>query len=156
VLEAIKNFVADLARGEKPAQSFDDNDYRLALAALLLHAAAIDGKPSGVERETLVGLLKRRFELDDATTDLLVEQASQAEQDAIDLYQFTRLLNRSLDEAGRVRVIEMMWQVAFSDGAIDEFEDNLIWRAADLLGVSQNERIALRRRVAAERGVGDA
>jgi uncharacterized tellurite resistance protein B-like protein len=151
VFEAIRNFVASLADGEKDGEAFDDNDYRVAMAALLIHAAAIDGHLSGKERQMLAALLKQRFGLDDATTDLLIEQATQAEQDAIDLYQFTRLLNRSLDEDGRLRVIEMMWQVAFSDGAITEFEDNLIWRAADLLHVSQHERIALRRRVAAER-----
>jgi uncharacterized tellurite resistance protein B-like protein len=156
VFEAIKNFVAELADGEKTAQAFDDNDYRVAVAALLIHAAAIDGNLTGAERELLAALLKRRFSLDDAATGLLVEQATQAEQDAIDLYRFTRLLNRSLDEDGRLRVVKMMWEIAFTDGAITEFEDNLIWRAADLLGVSQHERIALRRSVAAERGLGDA
>jgi uncharacterized tellurite resistance protein B-like protein len=157
VLEAIKNFITNLADGEThaQAQSFDDNDYRVAVAALLIHAAAIDGNLSGAEREMLAALLKRRFALDDGTTDLLLEQATEAEQDAVDLYRFTSLLNRSLDEEGRLRVIKMMWEIAFSDGAITEFEDNLIWRAADLLHVSQHERIALRRRVATERGPGE-
>ena len=42
----------------------------------------------------------------------------------------------------------MMWQIAFADGRVTEFEDNLIWRAADLLGVSSHERLALRERIA--------
>ena len=41
----------------------------------------------------------------------------------------------------------MMWQIICADGVITEFEDNLVWRAADLLGISRNERIALRERV---------
>jgi uncharacterized tellurite resistance protein B-like protein len=45
----------------------------------------------------------------------------------------------------------MMWEIVFADGQVDEFEDNIVWRAADLLGVSARERIELRRRVAAER-----
>ena len=152
MLEAIRSFVTALASGERPAQGFDDQDYRVAVAALLIHAGTIDGSLSDAERDMLAALLKRRFALDDAATELLIEQATRVERDAIDLYHFTRVLNRSLDEAERLRVIEMMWEIAFSDGAIDDFEDNLIWRAADLLGVSQHERIALRRRVAAERG----
>ena len=48
-------------------------------------------------------------------------------------------------------MIEMMWEVAYSDGRITEFENNLIWRVADLLGVSARERIALRQRVTAAR-----
>ena len=43
----------------------------------------------------------------------------------------------------------MMWQIVCADGVITEFEDNLIWRAADLLGISRDERIALRERVTA-------
>jgi uncharacterized tellurite resistance protein B-like protein len=44
----------------------------------------------------------------------------------------------------------MMWEIVYADGQRDELEDNLVWRAADLLGVSQQERIALRRRVGGE------
>ena len=69
----------------------------------------------------------------------------------IDLYHFTSLLGRSLDEEGRRRVVEMMWEIVFADGRVTEFEDNLIWRAADLLGVSTRERVELRQRVGAHR-----
>jgi len=44
-------------------------------------------------------------------------------------------------------VIEMMWEIVYADGRRGELEDNLLWRAADLLGVSPRERIELRRRV---------
>jgi uncharacterized tellurite resistance protein B-like protein len=45
----------------------------------------------------------------------------------------------------------MMWEIVFADGRVNEFEDNLMWRAADLLGVSSRERIAARQRVAGEK-----
>jgi len=45
----------------------------------------------------------------------------------------------------------MMWEIVLADGRVTEFEDNLMWRAADLLGVSSRDRIALRQRVAGER-----
>jgi uncharacterized tellurite resistance protein B-like protein len=95
----------------------------------------------------LHALIKQRFKLDDAATDELVTEATAAEQEAIDLYHFTARLNRSLDQAGRARIVEMMWQIVYADGTVTEFEDNLIWRAADLLGVSRDERIALREQV---------
>lgn len=156
MFEAIKSFVAELANGEKQASDFDDDDYRLATAALLVHAAAIDGGISDAERDKLTTLLRQRFALDDSVAEHLVEQATAAERNAIDLYRFTRLLNRSLDEVERPRMIEMMWKIAYADASITEFEDNLIWRVADLLGVSSEERIALRQRVAAASGNGGA
>jgi uncharacterized protein YegP (UPF0339 family) len=55
---------------------------------------------------------------------------------------------RTLDEQGRLRIVEMLWVMAFVDGAVSEFEDNMMWRVADLLAVSSPDRIALRQRVA--------
>jgi uncharacterized tellurite resistance protein B-like protein len=93
-------------------------------------------------------VIKQRFELDEETTNELVVEATAAEQQAVDLYHFTSLINRSLNADGRRRVVEMMWEIVFADGRVTEFEDNLLWRAADLLGISSRERIELRQQVA--------
>jgi uncharacterized tellurite resistance protein B-like protein len=147
MLQSFKRFLSDLAVGEKDQNRFENDDYRLAAAALLVHAAMIDGAISETERIRLVGVLMLRFGLDEAAAQELVTEATQAEQQAVDLYRFTSLLNRSLDDAGRQQIVEMMWQVAHADGRVTEFEDNLIWRAADLLHVPSQARIALRQRV---------
>jgi uncharacterized tellurite resistance protein B-like protein len=152
MFEVFKKFVSDLADGETHPSQFADNDYRLSAAALLIHAAAIDGAISDLERERLHAVIKRWFDLDEAATDELVRKATEIEDKSIDLYHFTSLLGRTLDEDGRRRVIEMMWEIVYADGRVSEFEDNLIWRAADLLGVSTRERVELRQRVAASRG----
>ena len=150
LFDAIKSFVADLASGERQAGGLGDHDLRLATAALLVHAGTIDGEMSDAERGQLRELLKQRFTLDNDAAGELIVQGAAADEKAVDLYHFTRLLNDSLDETGRLRMIEMMWTMAYADGVLSEFEDNLIWRVADLLGVSSTERIALRRRVAAQ------
>jgi uncharacterized tellurite resistance protein B-like protein len=149
MFDAFRKFLSDFSAGDKPPARFEDTDYRLAASALLVHAAAIDGEVSEVGREKLHAVIKRRFDLDEATTDELVAEATAAEHEAVDLYHFTSLINRSLDEAGRRKVVEMMWEIVFADGRVSEFEDNLLWRAADLLGISGRERIELRQQVAA-------
>jgi uncharacterized tellurite resistance protein B-like protein len=151
MFQAFKEFVSELTGGRKDPSRFEDGDYRLAAAALLVHVGMIDGNFSDVERAKLHTVLKRCFNLDDAAAEALIVQATVAEQEAVDLYHFTSQLNRSLDEEGRLRMVEMMWQVVYADHQVTEFEDNLVWRAADLLGVSQQERIALRERVAGGR-----
>ena len=148
MFEAFRRFVSDLSGGDKHPSRFDENDYRLSAAALLVHAAAIDGNVSDIEREALHSVIKRKFGLDDANTDRLLAKATEAEQEAVDLYHFTSQLNRTLDEDGRRRVVEMMWEIVYADRHVGEFEENLIWRAADLLGVSSRERIELRHQVA--------
>ena len=154
MFDAFRTFIAEFVEGDKHPSQFAEDDYRLATVALLVHAAAVDGEMSGSERDELHAIVKARFALDEATTDELIDKATLAEHEAVDLYHFTSLLNRALDEEGRARVIEMMWQIVYADGQRDELEDNLLWRAADLLGVSSRERIELRRRIAGEAGEG--
>jgi uncharacterized tellurite resistance protein B-like protein len=149
MFDAFRKFLSDCTAGDKHPSRFGDDDYRLAASALLVHAAAIDGEVSPVARDKLHAVIKGRFELDEAATDELVAEATAAEHDAVDLYHFTSLINRALDEAGRRRIVEMMWEIVYADGRVSEFEDNLLWRAADLLGVSSRERIELRQLVAA-------
>ena len=150
MFESFKNFISEFVDGAKHPSQFADNDYRLAAAALLVHAAAIDGEMLPSERDKLHGVIKQHFALDDQAADELIAKATEAEHESVDLYHFSSLLNRSLDEPGRARVIEMMWEIVFADGQRDELEDNLLWRAADLLGVSPRERIELRRRIGGE------
>jgi uncharacterized tellurite resistance protein B-like protein len=148
MFESFKNFVSEFVDGGKHPSQFADDDYRLAAAALLVHAGAIDGEMSQSEQDKLRAVIKQRFNLDDAATAELIEKATAAEHRAVDLYHFTHRLNRALDEEGRARVVEMMWEIVYADGQRDELEDNLLWRAADLLGVSPRERIELRQRIA--------
>jgi uncharacterized tellurite resistance protein B-like protein len=151
MLQALRKLIGDLGDDGPPARRFADDDYRLAAAALLVHSGTVDGAFSEAERDRLRDVLRQRFDLDDAVVDELIAEAIEVERRSIDLYQFTARLNRTLDHVGRARVVEMMWQIVFADGTVSEFEDNLIWRAADLLGISREERIALRERVASGR-----
>jgi uncharacterized tellurite resistance protein B-like protein len=152
MFDGFRRFLAEVTEGGKHPSRFEANDYRLAAAALLVHTAAIDGNISDVERQKIRSVIKRAFGLDEVATDELVAEATEAEHEAIDLYHFTSLINRSLDEDGRRRVVEMMWEIVYADGRASEFESNLVWRAADLLGISSRERIELGRRVANQRG----
>lgn len=152
MFQSFRKLISELGEGGKAPELYDEGDYRVAAAALLVHAAGVDGSVSEAEQKKLHTIIKQRFNLSDDDTDALVAKATEAEHDAIDLYQFAVRLNRSLDQAGRARVVEMMWQIVYADDSVTEFEDNLIWRAADLLGISRNERIALRQKVMGEKG----
>jgi uncharacterized tellurite resistance protein B-like protein len=152
MLDSLKHFLAELAAGGKHPEHFLDDDYRLAAAALLIHVVTIDGDMSEAERRKLFAILQSSFGLGDAATAELIERAGAADREAVDLYHFTNLINRSLDEQGRRRMVEMMWQIVYVDGRVTEFEENVLWRASDLLGVSARERIELRHQVAAQTG----
>jgi uncharacterized tellurite resistance protein B-like protein len=148
MLEEIKRLFVELHLGDKHSGHFDAGDYRVAAAALLVHVATLEHELTGPAGQKLRGLLMAQFSLTEALTDELIEAAVAADREAVDFYHFTSLLMRTLDEQGRLRIVEMLWEMAFVDGAVSEFEDNMMWRVADLLAVSSQDRIALRQRVA--------
>jgi uncharacterized tellurite resistance protein B-like protein len=149
MLDGLRQFIADVVSPTAHQdRAFDDTGYRLAAAALLIHVISLDGEPSEIEKRKLHGLLESSFGLDPGTADRLIASATRAEGEAVDLYHFTSVIMRSVNEEGRLRIVEMMWELAYADGEVSEFEDNVVWRAADLLGVSSRDRIDLKHRVA--------
>jgi uncharacterized tellurite resistance protein B-like protein len=148
MLEKLREFIADVVSPGSQSQQFDDTGYRLAATALMIHLISLDGEPSAVEQAKLHSLIETRFGLDPGTADRLIAAATLVEGEAVDLYHFTSVIMRAVDEPGRLRIIEMMWELVFADGKVSEFEENVVWRAADLLGVSSRDRIELKRRSA--------
>jgi uncharacterized tellurite resistance protein B-like protein len=152
MLHGLRQFIADVVSPTAhQTRSFDETGYRLAATALLVHVISIDGEPSDLERRKLHGLIESSFGLDPGTADQLIASATLVEGEAVDLFHFTSVIMRSVNEEGRLRIVEMMWELVYADGQVSEFEDNVVWRAADLLGVSSRERIDLKHRVAAKR-----
>ncbi|HUZ66436.1 MAG TPA: TerB family tellurite resistance protein [Beijerinckiaceae bacterium] len=147
MLEALKEFISGLGDEGHSEVARGEADARLAAAALLFHIADLDGIVQPSETAKLRALLAERFGLDQAQTSRLVADARRIDREAVDLFHFTTVLKRSLDHAGLLKVLEMMWEIAFADGRADELEENTIWRVAELLGVSSRERIGLRQRV---------
>ena len=150
MLDGLRQFIADVVSPTAHQdRAFDDTGYRLAATALLIHVISIDGEPSEAEKRKLHSLIESRFGLDPGTADHLIASATLVEGEAVDLYHFTSVIMRSVNEEGRLRIVEMMWELVYADGQVSEFEDNVVWRAADLLGVSSRDRIDLKHRVAA-------
>ena len=89
----------------------------------------------------------------------MIASATLVEGEAVDLYHFTSVIMRSVNEEGRFRIVEMMWELVYADGQVSEFEENVVWRAADLLGVSvarPDRAQASRRGAAADAGQGQS
>lgn len=151
MISAIRRFLNELSGGPEPQQR-DDGGCQLAAAALLYHVTAIDGSIAEAERIRLSDLVASRFGLDSGETRKLLAAAEDADKEAVDLYGFTSVLKRHLDEAERERVVGMMWELVYADGQVHEFEDNLIWRVAELLGVSSQARIRLKQAARSDAG----
>jgi uncharacterized tellurite resistance protein B-like protein len=151
MLDALTALVLKLVDDQEPKNPFETKELQLAITALLVQLASVEGDMSEPKRNKLHAVAKSSFGLDDVATTQLVDEAIAASRRAVDLYHFTRQLNAVLDDEGRRRIVRMMWEVVQIDKCVSDYENNIIWRVADLLGVPSRQRIALRRRAGAEK-----
>ncbi|MBO0904884.1 TerB family tellurite resistance protein [Jiella sonneratiae] len=148
MFDQIKGFFRAIASmGDEDERDGADH-LRVASAALLFHVIDADGVVTSSERRRFVEILRDEFDLSDAEAERLATEGRQADQQSVDLYHFTSILKRELDEAHRIRFVELLWEVTYADGDVHELEDNLIWRISELLGVSTRERMLMKHEAA--------
>ena len=147
MLDSLRRFLSDLTHGADKNESYPEDDHRLAVAALLVHVISVDGIVEDSEKQRLKDIIKKNYGLSDGETSELISAARARDKEAIDLYGFTSVLKKRLDDTERQHVVEMMWEIVYADGMVHEMEDNTVWRVAELLGISSRDRIAMRKRV---------
>ncbi|MBN9071903.1 MAG: TerB family tellurite resistance protein [Rhizobiales bacterium] len=141
MFERLLGFLRDLP---KPDRDGGRDDPRIAAAALLFHVMDADGLRQDVERERIKTLMAEAYGLKGSRLEELLRAGERADGEAIDLYAFTSVLKRHLDEEARIDFVRLMWEVCYADGELHELEDNTLWRVAELMGVSTRDRVAMR------------
>lgn len=129
---------------EKPVT---ENDLQLAAAALLFETIRADGRLEGDETDTLLATLKDQWQLDDSQAKALHDNAHQQVQDATDIFQFTSLLREHWPYERKLELMDRMWQLAYSDGALASDEEYTIRKVADLLYVAHSDYIRAKLKV---------
>lgn len=141
---------------EKPAtptaaHAFDDA--KIAAAALLVSAAAMDADFGPEEKETVRTILGRSFDLDETETAELLALGTREEEEAVDLFGWTRTLKEAYDEDARIQLIENLWEVVYADGVLHEYEASLLRRVTGLIYVPDRAAGEARKRVLARLGL---
>jgi uncharacterized tellurite resistance protein B-like protein len=123
------------------------SDPAFALAVLLIEVARSDDRVEDCEQGIIERALALRFGLERSEVTRLIKAAEEGAIQATDLFHFTRIVVKNFSPEERIGVIEMLWEVAYSDGVLTGDQDALIRRVAGLIYVSDRERAEARRRV---------
>ncbi|MBR9972954.1 TerB family tellurite resistance protein [Magnetospirillum sulfuroxidans] len=126
---------------------------QLAAAAVLAEAASLDGQVDEVEQRRITELLARHFQLSQAEAQDLLAEASVLAQQSVQLVGFARTIKDGFEASERIELIEMLWDVAYADGHLHEYEANLVRRIAGLIHVPDQDAGAARKRVMARLGI---
>ncbi len=108
------------------------------IAALLIHAAKIDENYTNVEKEIIKKALIELFKISKEEADSLLINGEEKEQTSNQIVEFTKEIKKNPMEF-RLKIIEILWQIVYSDDTNDMFESNLIRRVCGLLYVPDNE-----------------
>lgn len=130
--QQIRKLFAQIGSGED-VEVRNEKDARMISAALLAEVATVDHNLDERERSTLIELLQQHYRLDTEAATELVEEALAHREMATSLYEFTQTVNDQFNEREKYLLVRQMWQVAFSDGVIEAFEEHLIRRVAELI-----------------------
>jgi uncharacterized tellurite resistance protein B-like protein len=116
-------------------------DINLATCALLLELANVDGKFNEQEKNNITDIFKTRYNLSESEVDKLIISSEAELEKSIDLWQFTNLINQNYTLEEKLKVIETIWEVALSDGKLEQHEDYLVHKVAALLRLSHKQLI---------------
>ncbi len=133
-------------------EACDDTGHclRLATAALMIEMMRADYDIKSIEIEAIIGILQKHFAITQPETDELMELAELEADKATTYHEFTSLMNQHYNQQQKIKVIELLWEVAYADGEIEKYEDYLVRKIADLLYVPHKEFIAAKHRVTGE------
>ena len=124
-----------------------DPQVHLATAVLLAEMSRADFEEQPEESAAIQALLQERFELSAQDSEVLAASGREEADRAVSLHDYTRTLNEELSDSEKLRVIEMLWEVALSAGLLDKHEDYLMRKLAELLYVPHGELIRLKHQV---------
>ena len=132
----------NIFKKEKKIQVYNN----ILIAALLIHAARIDENYSEVEKkiikESLIGLLN----INSDKADKLIVEAEKKEEESNQIVEFTKEVKKYSMES-RLKIIEVIWKIVYSDGINDSYESNLIRRICGLLYVSDKDNGIIKTKV---------
>ena len=117
-------------------ESLDNKN--VLIAALLIHAAKIDENYTDIEKKIIKRALVDLNNISSNQAEELIKQAEKKEEKSNQIIEFTREIKKYSIES-RLKIIEIIWKIIYSDGTSDVYESNLIRRICGLLYISDKD-----------------
>ena len=148
MLDIVSRFFSKaIAEGSKNAEQIPEHDVRVATCALFVEMARIDKTFTEAEMNTIISILKDKYGLSREHADALIAEADKELAQSVDLWQFARLINENYSNDEKIEIIEILWQMVYVDGKMDEYEHYLMNKLKNLLRLSHDQLIAAKLKV---------
>ncbi|CAO3413345.1 tellurite resistance TerB family protein [Azospirillum endophyticum] len=148
------NRIRSLFAGDDDAEPGEDA-LQAAAAALMVEAARTDDTISEAERDRILSVVRRHFKLSGDEAQDLLSAAVFDTEDVSPYLRYVSIIMERCPPGQRLWIIEMLWEVAYADGVLNDLESSLLRRIGGLLHISDVERGEARKRVLARLGLPD-
>lgn len=145
MLNAIKSFFEKNISSQN--ESGLDHQLKMATAALLIEMMHQDDQVDDQEIEATKKALQEKFELTDNECQEIFNLARAELAEAVDYHQFTRLIKNEFSQKQKIKVIELLWSVAYADAHLDSLEEHMVRKIADLIYVSHKDFMQAKHKV---------
>ena len=122
------------------------DEKNILIAALLVHAAKIDENYTDVEKKIIKKALIDLTNIDSEKAEQIIGRAEEKEKISNQIVEFTREIKKYSMES-RLKIIEVIWKIVYSDGTNDSYESNLIRRICGLLYISDKDNGIIKTKV---------
>jgi uncharacterized tellurite resistance protein B-like protein len=139
MIDLLNRFFSNRAEKGQRGQAADDHELNVATCALLVEMARIDESFTAQETAAIMRILETRYGVSGEHTKALMAEAEKELEESVDLWQFARLINDHFSREEKIGIIETLWQVVFVDGKMDQYEDYLMHKMANLLRLTHKE-----------------
>ena len=139
--------------GMEPSADKRQDPLRLATAAILLDIAYADGTFTPAEDGDIVGFLQRAFALAGEEARDLIAAAGEIRARTIDHFALTNYIRKNSALADRIEIVRTMWRMVYGDGKLTDYENYLVRKLADLLGLEHHVMIGAKVDVLRELGM---
>jgi uncharacterized tellurite resistance protein B-like protein len=147
MLDTIKQFFNKISENNVSINEPRQHDVRVAACALFVEIASIDETFTPKEMETVLSILKDRYQLSREHADVLIAEAEKELENSVDLWQFARLINENYSNDEKMELVEMLWRIVYVDGKMDDYEHYLMNKLKNLLRLSHDQLISAKRKV---------
>lgn len=143
MLRKIQNFFDErLLPGSVSGDSDTEHVLRLAIGALLLEMTHMDGEVWPEQRKAVETAVLDHFDLEEEEAEELLALAEAERAESTDYFQFTSLINDAYTQDEKIRLVELLWHIAYANESLHKYEEHMVRKIADLLHVSHKAFIA--------------
>ena len=133
----------NIFKSKKPQNT--KNNYVL-IAALLIHAAKIDENYTENEKKIIKKVIIDLNKIDSDQADKLLKLAEKKEEESNQIIEFTKEIKKYPVDF-KLKIVEIIWKIVYSDGTSDDYESNLIRRICGLLYISDKDNGIIKAKV---------